>query len=61
MEHPVLVAIALLFFWGFMDQVFTNMSNDKKAVIRFLGYVIAIVLAIATLLFILTQYLDVQF
>ena len=61
MTHPFLTAIALLVFWSFIILVVNNMANDKNAVIRFIGYAVALILAIATVLFVLTQYLGVKF
>ncbi len=61
MAHPFLTAIALLIFCLFIISVVTNMINDKNAVIRFMGYAIELFLAIATVLFVLTQYLGVKF
>ncbi len=61
MTHPFLTAIALLIFWAFILSVVNRMANDKNAVIRFIGYAVALILAIATVLFVLTQYLGVRF
>ena len=61
MTHPFLTAIALLLFWSFIISVVNNMTDDKNAIIRFIGYAIALILAIATVLFVLTQYLGVKF
>lgn len=61
MTHPFLTAVVLIVFWAFILSIINNMINDKNAIIRFIGYVVGIILAIATVLFILTQYLGVKF
>lgn len=61
MTHPVLTTIVLLIFGSFIMVVVSNMINDRNVVIRFIGYAIAIIFAIATLLFVLTQYIGVKF
>lgn len=61
MKHPILTAIALLIFWKHIMSVVKKMTHDKNAVIRFIGYAVALILAIATVLFVLTQYLGVKF
>lgn len=61
MAHQFLTSIALLIFWSFIISVVNDMANDKNAVIRFIGYAVALILAIATVLFVLTQYLGVKF
>ena len=61
MHFTFLTAIVLCFFWEFILSVVNNMANDKNAVIRFIGYAMALILAIATVLFVLTQYLGIKF
>lgn len=61
MTHPVLTTIVLLIFGSFIMEVVSNMINDRNVVIRFIGYAIEIILAIATLLIVLTQYIGVKF
>lgn len=61
MTHPFLTAVVLIVFWAFILSIINNMINDKNAIIRFIGYVVGIILAIAIVLFILTQYLGVKF
>lgn len=61
MAHPFLTALILILFWKFILRVADLMVVDKNAIIRFIGYAIAIILAIATVLFVLTQYLGVKF
>lgn len=61
MTHPVLTTIVLLIFGSFIMEVVSNMINDRNVVIRFIGYAIAIILAIATLLIVLTQYIGIKF
>ena len=61
MTHPVLTTIVLLIFGSFIMEVVNNMINDRNVVIRFIGYAIAIILAIATLLIVLTQYIGIKF
>lgn len=54
MTHPFLTAVVLIVFWAFILSIINNMINDKNAIIRFIGYVVGIILAIAIVLFILT-------
>lgn len=61
MTHSFFTAAVLIVFWVFILSITNNMINDKNAIIRFIGYVVGIILAIATVLFILTQYLGVKF
>ena len=61
MAHPGLTAIVLLVFWLIITAIDNCMINNRKAVIRLIGYVIILILAIATLLFIFTQYLGIKF
>lgn len=61
MTHSFFTAAVLIVFWVFILSITNNMINDKNAIIRFIGYVVVIILAIATVLFILTQYLGVKF
>ena len=61
MTHPVLTTIVLLIFGSFIMEVVSNPINDGNVVIRFIGYAIAIILAIATLLIVLTQYIGIKF
>lgn len=61
MTHPILTAIVLFFFWSFILLIVNNMINDKNALIRFIGYATALILAIATVFFVLTQYLGIKF
>lgn len=61
MIHSFFTAAVLIVFWAFILSITNNMINDKNAIIRFIGYVVGIILAIATVLFILTQYLGVKF
>lgn len=61
MIHSFFTAAVLIVFWEFILSITNNMINDKNAIIRFIGYVVGIILAIATVLFILTQYLGVKF
>ncbi len=60
MQHPFLTAIALFFFWSFILSCVNHMINDKNAIIRFVGYAVVLIVATATVLFILTQYLGVK-
>lgn len=61
MAHPFLTAIVLIVFLSVIISVVNNMVNDKNAVIRFIGYIMELVIAIAIVLFVLTQYLRVKF
>lgn len=61
MTYPFLTAITLLFFWFVIIEIANDMVKDKNAVIRFMGYAVALILTVATLLFVLTQYLGVKF
>jgi len=60
MEHPVWTFIALCIFWIFMLFILADLMSDKNAIIRFIGYFVAIVLAVATLLFVLHFYLGIH-
>lgn len=59
MSDSFLTVLALFVFGSFIISVVNNMKNDKIAII--IEYTVGIILAIATFLFVLTQYLGVKF
>lgn len=61
MQHPFLLFCVICIFSVFIsDVVLQHMINDKKAIIRFLGYLVAIVIAIGVLWLVLYCYFNIN-
>lgn len=60
MQHPFLLFCVICIFCGFISEVVNNMFKDEKAIIRFLGYFIAVVMAIGVLWLVLYCYFDIN-
>ncbi len=60
MQHPFLLFCVICIFCGFITGVVNQMINDKNAIIRFLGYFVAIVVAIVVLWLVLYCYFDIN-
>ena len=60
MEHSIWFFIALVVFSSFVGEVTGKMMKDQQPVIRFLGYVVAIVMAIAVLWLVLYWYFNIN-
>lgn len=60
MQHPFLLFCVICIFCGFIIDVVNHMINDEKAIIRFLGYLVAIVVAIGVLWLVLYYYFNIN-
>lgn len=60
MQHPFLLFCVICLFCSFMIKLVKFMINDKKAIIRFLGFFIAVVTAIGVLWLVLCCYFDIN-
>ncbi len=60
MQHQVLLLCVICIFCGFIINIVNHMINDQKAIIRFLGYLIAIVIAVGVLWMVLYYFFDIN-
>ena len=60
MQRMFLLFGVICMFCGVIINVVENMINDEKTIIRFLGYLIAIVVAIGVLWLVLYCYFDIN-
>lgn len=60
MQHSFLLFCVICIFFVFINKVVTCMINDEKAIIRFLGYLVAIVVAIGVLWLVLYCYFNIN-
>ncbi len=60
MQNSFLPFCVICIFCGFITDVVNHMINDEKAIIRFLGYLVAIVVAIGVLWLVLYCYFNIN-
>lgn len=60
MQHPFLLFIIICIFCGSIGNLIEDMIDDQNTVIRFLGYLISIVMAILALVVVLYCFFDVK-
>lgn len=60
MQHPFLLFCVIYAFCSFIMKIVKYMIDDKNAIIRFLGYFIAVVAAFGVLWLVLYCYFDIK-
>ena len=60
MQHKFLLLLVLILFSNFIMNLIKFMIRDKKAIIRFIGYILAILMAVFVLYIILYCYFDIK-
>ena len=60
MEHPILLFCVIYVFWSVMKEVINFMVIDQNVIIRFLGYLLAIVVAVGIFVLILYCYFNIN-
>ena len=60
MQHPFLLFCVMVIFCVFIVKLLVWMMNDRNAIIRFLGYIVTIVIASASMWQFLYWYFDIN-
>lgn len=60
MLHNFLLFFVFCLFTSFIIKIVNIMINDKNALIRFIGYIVAIVIAIGGLLIVLYCFFNIN-
>ena len=60
MKHPFLLFCIICMFSSLIKEVTDFMSKDKSAIIRFLGYLTVIIVAVGVFLLVLYCYFDIK-
>lgn len=60
MQRSLLLFSVICIFVAFITAIADCMVNDKSAIIRFLGYCIAVIMAVGVLWLVLYCYFDIN-
>lgn len=60
MQRPILLFCVIFIFVVVIKDLVDYMTQDKNAIIRFLGYFVAVVVAIGVLWLVLYCYFDIN-
>lgn len=60
MQHPFLLFCVIGIFFSFMIVLANDMAHDLNPIIRFLGYLVAVVMAAGVFWLVLYWYFDIN-